>query len=168
MKRLTALLLTLCIALPLCASATRTRITSYTEEEWSLVDDMLAALDKRIFTDGMDVLSPEERLLYIAAHYNGLMLSGGLVSVMLYMEPEEVADIPAALRFVGAEEHAAQLEVFIEETGCDPTALQLLDFLGTSFIRALYPFDTFDAAFIALDEETALTTCIYHHLTSAE
>lgn len=168
MKQLTALLLALCIAMPLCAFATRTRITSYTEEEWALVDDMLWALDERIFADGMDALSPEARLLYIAAHYNGLMLSGGLVSVMLYMEPEYIADIPAALRFVGAEDHAAQLEAFMEETGCDPAALQLLDFLGSSFIRTIHPFEAFDAAFIAMDEETALTTLIYLHLVSAE
>ena len=37
MKRCFALLLALCLALPLCASATRTRITSYTSAEWDAV-----------------------------------------------------------------------------------------------------------------------------------
>lgn len=168
MKRLTALLLALCIALPLCASATRTRITSYTETEWALVDRMLWALTERIEEDGMDALSPEERLLYIAMTYNGLMLSGGLVSVMLYTEPEEIADIPAALRFVGAEEHAAQFEAFMAETGCSPAALQLLEPLGESFIRSIHPFEAFDDAFIALDEETSLTSLIYQRIALAE
>ncbi|MBQ2953083.1 MAG: hypothetical protein IJE07_05955 [Clostridia bacterium] len=164
MKRILAALLILCLALPLCAGATRTRITSYTEVEWDAVNAVLLSLDDRVQAEGIGSLTADERLLYIAISYNGLMLSGGLVSVMLYMEPEEVADIPAALRFVGAEEHAARFEAFMAETGCSPAALNMLEFLGPSLIRALYPIDPFDDAFIALDEEHALTTLIFHNL----
>ena len=110
MKRLFAFLLALYLALPLSASATRTRITSYTEAEWDAVNAFLGELDERVWSGGIDCLTRDERLLYIAMSYNGLMLSGGLGSVFAFMSPEEVADVPAALRFVGAQEHAAQFD----------------------------------------------------------
>ena len=164
MKKLTALLLTLCMLLPLYAGATVTRITSYTRAEWEAVNAYLGQLDDRVQTEGVGCLTTDERLLYIAMSYNGLMLSGGLDSVFAYMSPEEIADIPAALRFVGAQEHAAQFEAFMEMTFLSPGLLHLL----SGFLEWLQPFDEQNAAFLALDTEGALTSRIFAHLPMEE
>ena len=161
MKRLFALLLVLCLALPLCASASRTRITSYTEAEWDAVDAHLNELDERVWSGGIASLTPDERLLYIAMSYNGLMLSGGLGSVFTFMSPEEVADVPAALQFVGAQEHAAQFDAFMAQICLSPALLHHLADLPPQLMP---PFEEQNAAFIALDEETALTSIIHVHI----
>lgn len=165
MKRFFALLLALCLALPLCASATRTRITSYTEDEWDAVNAYFSELDERVWSSGIDSLSPDERLLYIAMSYNGLMLSGGLDSVFAFMEPEEVADVPAALQFVGAQEHAAQFDAFMAQVPLSPELLHQLANLAEPLTPS---FEEQNAAFIALDEENALTSIIFSHIQAAE
>lgn len=165
MKRLFALLLVLCLALPLCASATRTRITSFTEAEWDAVNAYLGVLDERVWSSGIDCLTRDERLLYIAMTYNGLMLSGGLDSVLAYMEPEEVAEIPAALRFVGAQEHAAQFDAFMAQLPISPALLHHLADLSPQLTPS---FKEQNAAFIALDEERALTSILFCHIHTGE
>ena len=165
MKRLFAFLLALCLALPLSASATRTRITSYTEAEWDAVNAFLGELDERVWSGGIDCLTPDERLLYIAMSYNGLMLSGGLGSVFAFMSPEEVADVPAALRFVGAQEHAAQFDDFIAQAHLSPA---LLHHLADLTLQLMPSFEEQNAAFIALDEEVALTSIIFCHSHTGE
>ena len=165
MKRLWTLLLALCLALPLCASATRTCITSYTEAEWDAVNAYLGELDERVFYGGMASLSAEERLLYIAMTYNGLMLSGGLDSVLAYMEPEEVAEIPAALRFVGAQEHAAQFDAFMAQL---PISAALLHHLADISPQLMPSFSEQNAAFIALDEARTLTSILFCHIHTGE
>ena len=164
MKRCFALLLALCLALPLCACASRTRITSYTQSEWDAVHAYWWELEERVENGGIDSLSPDERLLYIAMSYNGLMLSGGLESVLTYMTPQEIADIPAALRFVGADAHAAQFGAFMDQLFLSPEALQLL----SGFWGWLQPFAEQNAAFIALDEERALTSILFAFLPAGE
>ena len=80
------------------------------------------------------------------------------------VHPEEIADIPAALRFVGAPEHAAQFEAFMEMTFLSPGLLHLL----SGFLEWLQPFDEQNAAFLSLDTEGALTSRIYAHLPTEE
>lgn len=168
MKRIIALLLALCLTLPLCAGASRTRITSYTEAEWDAVNSLFQSLDDRVWTDGVESLTADERLLYITMNYNGLMLSGGLDSVFTFMSPEEIADIPTALRFVGAEEHAAQFEAFMEQTFLRPELLHLLSPLFGFLGNHLQPFEAQNASFIALDEEVALTSIIFQRISTTE
>ena len=165
MKRLFAFLLALCLALPLSASATRTRITSYTEAERDAVNAFLGELDERVWSGGIDCLTRDERLLYIAMSYNGLMLSGGLGSVFAFMSPEEVADVPAALRFVGAQEHAAQFDDFIAQAHLSPARLHHLADLA---VQLMPSFNEQNTAFIALDEEVALTSIIFCHIHTGE
>lgn len=168
MKRIFTLLLALCLALPLCAGATVTRITSYTRAEWEAVNAYYGELDERVWAEGIECLTADERLLYIAMSYNGLMLSGGLDSVFTFMSPEEIADIPAALRFVGADAHAAQFEGFMAQTFFSPEVLHLLSPLFGFLGNHLLPFEEQKAAFIALDEEAALTSIIFRHLCPPE
>lgn len=145
---------------PICPGHAH-RITSYTEDEWDAVDVYFSELDDRVWRSGIDSLSPDERLLYIAMHYNGLMLSGGLGSVWAFMSLEETDDIPSALSFVGAQEHAAQFDVFVAQASPSP---ELLHLLATLSLQRQPPFEEQNAAFIALDEESALTRIIFSHI----
>lgn len=164
MKRILALLLTLCL-LPLCAAASRERVTSFTEEDAALVsaqfDHLLEmTIPGKPYPACCQSMTETERLLYAVILYDSYMRSSGLCSFLLD-DPAIAADVPAALRMIGAQEQAELLEAFL--AAHNPSGNPLFaaaGFINRNWAKTMYPFDSFDESMLAMDAKTALVTQI--------
>ena len=172
MKKLAALLLAVCMLLPLCAGATRERITSFTPEEAAAVsvrfDALLAAtVAGESYPDCCQGMTEADRLLYVAILFDSCLRSSGLCSFVVD-EPVMLYDVPAALRMVGAQEQAVLVEGFLAEH--DPAAnpaFAVMGLFSCDLAGSLYPFSSLEEALLALEMESALTSLIAQHIASA-
>lgn len=171
MKKLTALLLAVCMLLPLCAGATRERITAFTPEEAAIVSARFDALlemtaEGESYPGCCEGMTEADRLLFVAILFDSYLRSSGLCAFVVD-EPVMLYDVPAALRMIGADEQAALAEAFLTEH--DPAgnpAFAVMGLFSCDLAGSLYPFSDLEDALLTLDMETALTTRIAQFITA--
>lgn len=151
MKRIFALLLVLCVALPLCAAATRERVWDMTEETLTALHDRYDALLEQTtpglpYPDCCGAMPERERLLYVVMTYDKyLRTSEGLCGFLLD-EPAMLPDLYAGLRLIGAHDHAGFLQGWLaEHREVGSWHFQAVGSVNSSWAHDWYDITAFDS-----------------------
>ena len=104
-------------------------------------------------TDGIKTLSHAEQVFYVTSLYEMEVLNGGLCQYFVNSSRETAPQLSEALAEIGAVEHQALFDRFIQENEIDVFDLSSFKIAKLKDYQAQaerYPFEAFDNAFMEL------------------
>lgn len=119
--------------------------------------------------EGVKALSHTERVFYVTSLYEMEVLNGGLCQFFVNSSRELAPLLSEALAEIGADEHQALFDGFIQENEIDVSDLSSFIITKTRDFQAQaerYPFEAFDNAFMELKPiQDILPSFVREHLS---